>query len=651
MHDAVAQQNTSLVTQLSAQLTILREFEKWSSHVDRHKNMIWLNGPSGSGKTTICRSLIHYFYDGKHSELAGAFFFDKHDEARNSGRAFAVTVAYQLAMWNEAVREKILEALKFNPAILTARLDWQWLKLVVEPIRAVSSERIPPAIVIIDALCQCNGPVDQGQILSLVSSDEPNSPLFFLITSSLGPRIITAFSTARISNACRRQIELDPIAPSDVKGGKDQLQEDVDNRPGQSSTRESGLSEENAVRESATKELTSEGLSQEEPVRDPAEVPGNLTLLRRRWTPREDQLLCNAVEKEDPGNPAPSKWHAIAKHVPNRTVKDCKKRWFAKMASDVVKGGWAPDEDERLVQGVERYGTRWSLVASVVQTRNSDQCAKRWADTLNPAINRTSWTPEADELLIQAVNQHGKVWTKIVKTYFPGRTGLSAKNRYNSITRFGTENLRQRGRRVIPESTPYPLHGSSRSDASPFSSRGSSPASSARVSVPTMDHDVYPPGGPMTWSRSASSDVEIDYTPHRGGSRDRNHNAMSEPSTPPLSSPFLSYSSSINPFLATTERQQRRSRSVPCEGAPADQQWDDMLLFPTSVSYSESRLINPETFGHGFGHLNLNTTSDFGIFGPPPEFPSQDESTWVVDTGHEFIPPWQILGQLNPPSS
>jgi hypothetical protein len=29
------------------------------------------------------------------------------------------------------------------------------------------------------------------------------------------------------------------------------------------------------------------------------------------------------------------------------------------MASDVVKGGWAPDEDEKLVKGIERFGTRY----------------------------------------------------------------------------------------------------------------------------------------------------------------------------------------------------------------------------------------------------------------------------------------------------
>ncbi|KAK1235064.1 hypothetical protein PQX77_001729 [Marasmius sp. AFHP31] len=167
---------------------------------------------------------------------------------------------------------------------------------------------------------------------------------------------------------------------------------------------------------------------------------------RRSWTAEEDQLLREAVNREDPGNPTPSKWHAISKHVPNRTNKDCRKRWFAKMASDVVKGGWSPDEDERLVKAIEKYGTRWSMVASLVQSRNSDQCAKRWTDTLNPTIDRTSWTPEQDTMLINAVNEHGKLWTKIVKTYFPGRTGLSAKNRYNSITRFNRDSSRSRRR-------------------------------------------------------------------------------------------------------------------------------------------------------------------------------------------------------------
>ncbi|KAF5343701.1 hypothetical protein D9757_014192 [Collybiopsis confluens] len=201
---------------------------------------------------------------------------------------------------------------------------------------------------------------------------------------------------------------------------------------------------------------------------------------RRSWSEEEDELLRNAVDlgktpsqqhrnpkgsnhpvfhlAEEPGTMSPSKWHAIAKHVPSRTNKDCRKRWFAKMASDVVKGGWAPEEDEKLVQAIEKYGTRWSLVSSHVQSRNSDQCAKRWTDTLNPMIDRTRWSAEADALLLKAVEEHGKLWTKIVRIYFPGRTGLSAKNRYNSVTRFSTrpprrKTLKPRARSASTSST------------------------------------------------------------------------------------------------------------------------------------------------------------------------------------------------------
>ncbi|TEB33512.1 hypothetical protein FA13DRAFT_157883 [Coprinellus micaceus] len=224
---------------------------------------------------------------------------------------------------------------------------------------------------------------------------------------------------------------------------------------------------------------------------------------RRSWTAREDQLLRDAVAKEDPNNSNPSKWHAIAKHVPNRTNKDCRKRWFAKMASDVVKGGWSPEEDERLVKGIDRYGTRWSLVASVVQTRNSDQCAKRWTDTLNPAIDRTTWTPESDDMLLRAVEEHGKVWTKIVKTYFPGRTGLSAKNRYNSITRFNPDSRNARARRRSIDSVGY---FASRKAESVSSSSSASPAT-PNMTLPILSS----PSAPLMLSPGGHSPYELGW--------------------------------------------------------------------------------------------------------------------------------------------
>ncbi|KAE9387421.1 hypothetical protein BT96DRAFT_488001 [Gymnopus androsaceus JB14] len=207
---------------------------------------------------------------------------------------------------------------------------------------------------------------------------------------------------------------------------------------------------------------------------------------RRSWTEEEDRLLRDAVDLEEPGSISPSKWHAIAKHVPNRTNKDCRKRWFAKMASDVVKGGWAPEEDERLVRAIEKYGTRWSLVAACVDTRNSDQCAKRWCDTLNPSILRTRWSAEADTLLLNAVQEHGKLWTKIVRKYFPGRTGLAAKNRYNSLTRFNTRSPHRKSYKSRCESE---ISSSSFSNSPSVSSAPDTPEQPSSFELNAADSD------------------------------------------------------------------------------------------------------------------------------------------------------------------
>ncbi|KAF9259813.1 hypothetical protein L218DRAFT_1003326 [Marasmius fiardii PR-910] len=54
-----------------------------------------------------------------------------------------------------------------------------------------------------------------------------------------------------------------------------------------------------------------------------------------------------------------------------------------------------------------------------------------------------SWTPEQDTILINAVNEYGKLWTRIARTYFPSRTGLSAKRRYYHLIA-GEDGMRER---------------------------------------------------------------------------------------------------------------------------------------------------------------------------------------------------------------
>lgn len=65
-----------------------------------------------------------------------------------------------------------------------------------------------------------------------------------------------------------------------------------------------------------------------------------------------------------------------------------------KQKPGIKAGAWLPAEDGLLRDAVQKYGSRWVLVASEVGTRNGDQCAKRWNDNLNPELDHSPWTPD-----------------------------------------------------------------------------------------------------------------------------------------------------------------------------------------------------------------------------------------------------------------
>jgi hypothetical protein len=69
-------------------------------------------------------------------------------------------------------------------------------------------------------------------------------------------------------------------------------------------------------------------------------------------------------------------------------------------------------------------------LSSLNSTNVSTECFKRWNDVLDPAIDRSPWTRDEDRILLLAIGEYGRAWKMIVDTYFPGRTGLDAKNRY-----------------------------------------------------------------------------------------------------------------------------------------------------------------------------------------------------------------------------
>ena len=72
------------------------------------------------------------------------------------------------------------------------------------------------------------------------------------------------------------------------------------------------------------------------------------------------------------------KWKEIASHLKDRTDVQCLHRWQKVLNPAPVKGPWTKEEDEILLQMVEKYGPRnWNHIAGDLPGRIGEQCRER----------------------------------------------------------------------------------------------------------------------------------------------------------------------------------------------------------------------------------------------------------------------------------
>ncbi|KAG1858707.1 hypothetical protein C8R48DRAFT_547030, partial [Suillus tomentosus] len=112
--------------------------ERLEANFDNPSNaMSWLHGPSGTGKTVIAYILASRCR--QKNSLAGSFFFSyRHANCRNA-RSLVFALAYQLGLSQPQAKEKIVEALDSDPAIISPSRDLreQFARLLIEPLEAV----------------------------------------------------------------------------------------------------------------------------------------------------------------------------------------------------------------------------------------------------------------------------------------------------------------------------------------------------------------------------------------------------------------------------------------------------------------------------------------------------------------------------------
>lgn len=190
---------------------LLRHIQDWA-HDKNGKAIFWLNGAAGTGKSTIARTVARTLAD---QQLGASFFFKRGEGERGNATRFFTTIATQLAVRLPDIRPRIKKAVDADPAISEKALKDQFDKLILGPLLEVA--HLPPLVIVIDALDECERDSDIRTILQLLSQKRDLKSILLRVFVTSRPELHIRLGFKQMTDGTYEDLILHEVARQTIQ--------------------------------------------------------------------------------------------------------------------------------------------------------------------------------------------------------------------------------------------------------------------------------------------------------------------------------------------------------------------------------------------------------------------------------------------------